>query len=375
MFPAVAMAGLRPLHLPCDLMTAKRCFDLVVASTLLVLLAPVMLAVAVCVRVFLGSPVLFRQERVGHRGQLFEMVKFRSMRDACDADGQPLPDEQRMTRFGSLLRKSSLDELPELINVIRGEMSLVGPRPLPERYVPLYTPDQFRRHDVPPGITGWAQVNGRNAISWDEKFRLDRWYVDHQSLLLDLKTLVLTAWKIVRPSGITQDGHATCSAFDPAQSRRVVLLAAGDAAEAAPVVATLLATGHHVEGIFCDDPAADGRSIGGAAVAGTVADYAALALRRGQPRRGLIVGGSVTRRRELAARSGVLWMTVLDPSAAVDAGATIAAGCYVGAGARVGRGAVVGEHAVIGAHQIVADGVTVAAFSSPAVATTERRAA
>jgi lipopolysaccharide/colanic/teichoic acid biosynthesis glycosyltransferase len=191
----------------------KRVFDLVVAAAAVALLAPLVLAIAVAVRVGLGKPVFFVQERPGHHGVPFRMIKFRTMRDAVDADGQPLPDGDRLTPLGRFLRASSLDELPELWNVLRGDMSLVGPRPLLMEYLPLYSAEQARRHDVKPGITGWAQVNGRNALSWEEKFRLDVWYVDHASLWLDLKIMVLTLWKTIRRDGINQRGHATMPYF------------------------------------------------------------------------------------------------------------------------------------------------------------------
>jgi lipopolysaccharide/colanic/teichoic acid biosynthesis glycosyltransferase len=180
----------------------KRAFDIVVSLTALLLLSPLLLLLALLVRLFLGSPILFRQQRPGLDARPFEILKFRTMRDAFGPDGQPLPDAERLTRFGRFLRASSLDELPELWNVLTGEMSLVGPRPLLMEYVPLYSASQFRRHDVRPGITGWSQVNGRNALSWDEKFAFDIWYVDNASMLLDLKILFLTVASIVRREGI-----------------------------------------------------------------------------------------------------------------------------------------------------------------------------
>lgn len=179
----------------------------------MLVLAPVMAGLAVAVRFALGSPILFRQERPGAGGRPFTMVKFRTMRDAVDAKGQPLPDSERLTRFGRFLRSSSLDELPELWNVLRGEMSLVGPRPLLMEYLPLYSEEQARRHEVRPGVTGWAQVNGRNAISWEEKFALDVWYVDNRSFLLDLRILMLTLRKVFVRDGINQAGQATAEKF------------------------------------------------------------------------------------------------------------------------------------------------------------------
>jgi sugar transferase EpsL len=193
---------------------AKRYFDLLCIFLALPLLVPGCALVALLVRVFLGAPVLFFQKRPGKDAHPFLMVKFRSMVDLRDADGNLLPDEQRLTRFGRFLRATSLDELPELWNVLKGEMSLVGPRPLLMEYIDLYTPEQARRHEVPPGITGWAQVNGRNGLSWEDKFRLDVWYVDNQSLWLDVKILCRTVWKVISREGITAEGKATASRFE-----------------------------------------------------------------------------------------------------------------------------------------------------------------
>lgn len=191
----------------------KRLFDLVIASFALLLLTPALLLVAWLVHRRLGSPVLFRQVRPGLDGKPFEMVKFRTMRDAFDTGGNALPDAVRLTPFGRFLRSTSLDELPELWNVIKGDMSLVGPRPLLMEYLPLYSKEQARRHEVRPGITGWAQVNGRNAVSWSEKFALDIWYIDNRSLLLDIRILLLTIKKVVVRDGIVAEGQATASKF------------------------------------------------------------------------------------------------------------------------------------------------------------------
>jgi lipopolysaccharide/colanic/teichoic acid biosynthesis glycosyltransferase len=195
----------------------KRIFDLVLALLAAILLAPVLAVVAVLVRTRLGSPVLFRQLRPGLHGQPFQMVKFRTMTDARGADGVLLPDAVRLTPFGQFLRRASLDELPELWNVLRGEMSLVGPRPLLMQYLPLYSPAQARRHAVRPGVTGWAQVNGRNALSWDEKFAADVWYVDNRSFWLDLKILALTVLAVLGRKGISAAGEATMPPFTGSQ--------------------------------------------------------------------------------------------------------------------------------------------------------------
>jgi lipopolysaccharide/colanic/teichoic acid biosynthesis glycosyltransferase len=192
----------------------KRAFDIAVSATALVVLAPILAGIALVVRRRMGSPVLFRQVRPGLHGRPFEMLKFRTMLESCGPDGTPLSDAERLTAFGRKLRASSMDELPGLLNVLKGEMSLVGPRPLLMEYLPLYSAEQARRHEVRPGITGWAQVNGRNAIGWSDKFKLDVWYVDNRSLLLDLKILVLTLLKVVRREGISAEGHVTTEKFE-----------------------------------------------------------------------------------------------------------------------------------------------------------------
>lgn len=191
----------------------KRLLDIVIASSALVLLSPVYAFVAYKVRKNLGSPVLFRQVRPGLKGKPFEMIKFRSMKDAVDAQGNPLPDSERLTPFGQMLRSSSLDEMPELWNVIKGEMSIVGPRPLLMEYLPLYNEQQAKRHNVRPGITGYAQVNGRNAISWEKKFELDTWYVENRSLWLDFKIMLKTVQKVLSKNDISAEGEATISKF------------------------------------------------------------------------------------------------------------------------------------------------------------------
>ena len=191
----------------------KRLFDITAATSALVVLSPVYAITAYKVSKNLGSPVLFRQTRPGLDGKPFEMIKFRTMKDATDEQGNPLPDSERLTLFGQTLRNTSLDELPELWNVLKGDMSLVGPRPLLMEYLPLYSEEQSRRHQLRPGITGYAQVNGRNAIGWDKKFELDTWYVDNQSLWLDIKILFKTVKKVLIKDGISADGEATMSKF------------------------------------------------------------------------------------------------------------------------------------------------------------------
>jgi sugar transferase EpsL len=191
----------------------KRMFDLIATSTGILLIGPLLIIIAVLVRIKLGAPVLFRQQRPGLHGYPFWLLKFRTMREVFDDNGNLQPDEVRLTPFGRFLRAASLDELPELFNVLKGDMSLVGPRPLLMQYLERYTPEQARRNEVRPGITGWAQINGRNALSWEGKFKLDVWYVDNISFWLDLKILLLTIWKTVKREGINQPGQATMEEF------------------------------------------------------------------------------------------------------------------------------------------------------------------
>jgi sugar transferase EpsL len=192
---------------------SKRLFDLFVTVPGLIVAAPIMLVTGLVILIKEGGPVFFKQVRPGRGGRLFALYKFRTMRSAFDRQGNPLPDARRLTSLGSFLRSTSLDELPELFNVLRGQMSLVGPRPLLSVYLERYSPTQARRHEVQPGITGWAQINGRNALTWEEKFRLDVWYVDHWSFWLDLKILFLTLWKVIKREGISQEGQATAEEF------------------------------------------------------------------------------------------------------------------------------------------------------------------
>ena len=192
---------------------SKRVLDLTLTLPGIVILSPLLLLIAILVRVNYGTPIIFRQKRPGYRGKPFWVYKFRTMTNALNADDNLLPDSQRLTRLGRFLRSISLDELPELYNVLRGEMSWVGPRPLLMQYLERYTPEQARRHAVLPGITGWAQINGRNALTWEEKFKLDVWYVDHWSFGLDIKILLITVVKVLRREGITQPGHATAEEF------------------------------------------------------------------------------------------------------------------------------------------------------------------
>lgn len=192
----------------------KRLFDFIVSALLLLILSPLMITIALMSLLALGAPVMFRHPRPGKSGRLFTLHKFRTMSNAVDANGHPLPDEMRVTRYGNFLRRTSMDELPQLLNVLQGDMSFVGPRPLLQSYLPLYTPAQARRHEVRPGITGWAQVNGRNASSWTQRFEYDVWYVDNRTFLLDLRILAMTVRKVVSGEGISEPGHVTMKPFE-----------------------------------------------------------------------------------------------------------------------------------------------------------------
>ncbi len=192
----------------------KRIIDIVLSLLGIIILSPVLVITAILVKTKLGSPIFFTQERVGKDGKIFKMIKFRTMLDAKNKWGEPLPDEERLTHFGKFLRSTSIDELPELINVLKGDMSLVGPRPLLVEYLPLYSKEQFRRHELRPGITGWAQVNGRNSINWNERFKLDVDYVNSYSLVKDFKIIIMTIGKVIKRDGISQEGHATMEKFN-----------------------------------------------------------------------------------------------------------------------------------------------------------------
>ena len=192
----------------------KRTIDIVCSGLGLIILSPILLITAILIRIKLGSPIFFTQDRVGKDGKIFKMIKFRTMLDAVDKWGEPLPDEERLTSFGKLLRSTSIDELPELINVFKGDMSLVGPRPLLVEYIELYSKKQWRRHEVRPGITGWAQVNGRNSLSWGDRFELDVEYVNKYNLFMDIKILLMTVFKVLKRDGISQEGHVTMEKFN-----------------------------------------------------------------------------------------------------------------------------------------------------------------
>lgn len=324
----------------------KRFLDLVIALPLALIATPLLLMVAILIRWQLGSPVLFRQQRPGLHGRPFWMIKFRTMTDARDASGDLRPDSQRMTRLGRFLRETSLDELPELWNVLRGEMSLAGPRPLLMEYIERYTPEQARRHTTLPGITGWAQVNGRNAISWEQKFQFDIWYVENWSLRLDLKILALTVVNVLRRNGIRSEGHATMPVFvgsEAAPSRTDETIAViGAGGHAKVVIDTLRASDHTVLMIYDDNPDLWGQAVAGVKVAGPVQ-----LLRNLPGRKAIIAIGDCQRRAELAGELPCRWISVVHPAAIVAGSAVIGDGTIVMAGAIIQADAVLGRHVIV----------------------------
>jgi len=315
----------------------KRAFDLLLVIPALLILSPVLLGVALLVRIKLGTPVLFRQQRPGRNGKLFSILKFRTMTDERDTKGQLLPDDVRLTFFGSFLRSTSLDELPGLLNVLTGRMSLVGPRPLLPQYLSLYTTIEQRRHDVLPGITGWAQVNGRNNLTWEAKFSLDVWYVDNQSLWLDIKILLMTVEKVLRRSGVTKEGHATTTMF---RGHKVAVIGAGGHAK--PVIATLRAVGYEIEGIYDDNSETHNSMVAGVHVVGAVS------LLKSQPwKRAVIAIGDNHTRAKIALALGCEWVSAVHPSACVHASVELGVGTVVMAGAIIEPGARLGHHVLI----------------------------
>lgn len=331
----------------------KRLFDLVAACLLLIPLAPVLAGLAALVWWWHGRPVVFCQSRPGKEGRIFRIYKFRTMTDARDADGKLLPDEQRLTRFGIWLRSTSLDELPELWNILRGDMSFVGPRPLLERYLPLYTLEQARRHDVRPGLTGWAQVNGRNATSWEERLEQDVWYVRHLSFGLDLYILWATVGKVLKRDGISAENAATMPEFTGSlsltgmpyavpndNSRGVIVIGGGG--HAAVVISTLRAAGHVVVGVYDDDTQLQGQSILGVTVLGAIADLPP------DPEQPAVLGiGSNQVRRRLAEQLSLRWISVVHPQAWIADEAVMGDGCVIMAGAVIQPRSIIGRHAII----------------------------
>lgn len=319
----------------------KRLFDLAVAVPALILLSPVLAVTAVLVRIWLGSPVLFRQERPGLHGRRFFISKFRSMTDERDADGNLLPDERRLTKFGRLLRASSLDELPELWNVITGEMSLVGPRPLKMRYLPLYSPEQARRHEIVPGVTGWAQVNGRNTVGWEERFQLDVWYVEHCSFWLDVKILWLTVAAVFGRKGISAEGHSTMPDFE-GSPKPAPIFVIGAGGHGKVVLSTLQAAGLAVEAVYDDNAKLWGSTLLGVPVRGPIDDVRMIVGASGV----LGIGNNSVRER-LAQSLPLRWLTVVHPHACVHPSASLGEGTVVFAGAVIQPDVVVGRHSIV----------------------------
>ena len=317
----------------------KRLFDLAVAIPALILFAPVLALTSILVRIYLGSPILFRQERPGRDGRLFKICKFRTMTDARDAVGNLLSDDVRLTRFGKFLRSSSLDELPELWNVITGQMSLVGPRPLKVRYLPMYSPRQSRRHDVTPGITGWAQVNGRNGIGWEERFELDVWYVEHLSLWLDLKILIMTVSAVFRRKGISAEGHVTMPDFEG--SKQTIVIGAGGHGKV--VISTLQAAGIAVDAVYDDNSHRWGTKILGVPVCGPIAELT----KKPHRFRGIIGIGNAQIRQRLVELLAIEWITAIHPRAFVHSSAQLGEGTVVFAGAVVQPDVIVGQHGIV----------------------------
>lgn len=346
----------------------KRMLDLTLAIPLLLAVLPVMGLIAVCVRLKLGRPVLFRQTRPGYRARPFVMCKFRTMTDACDARGRLLPDERRLTAFGRWLRSTSLDELPELWHVLRGDMSLVGPRPLLMSYLDRYTPAEARRHDVLPGLTGWAQINGRNAIDWDARLALDVWYVEHLSLRLDLAILLRTVAAVLRRSDISQPGHATVQPLRPQLQQPatpqtpdvtngIVVIGAGGHAKV--VVATLQAAGRAVSAVLDDNPARWGDLLLGVPISGPVDS-----IRLRIPCRAIIAVGDNSVRRQIAERwRSVEWINVVHPSAIVHATVALGPGSIICAGAVVQPDARIGAHAIVNTSASVDHDATVGDYA------------
>jgi sugar O-acyltransferase (sialic acid O-acetyltransferase NeuD family) len=350
----------------------KRCLDLVGAGLGLLIFAPLMVLIGLALWIWQGRPILFCQTRIGRGNTPFRIFKFRTMREAWHPNGAPLADAKRLTRLGRFLRTTSLDELPQLFNVLRGEMSLIGPRPLLTQYLSQYTPTQARRHEVRPGVTGWAQINGRNQIDWPRRFQLDVWYVDHAGFWLDVKILLLTFGRVLSARGVHQprspititefQGNQNASIAVAEESRvpirgPVVVLGAGGHAKS--VIASLEAAGHEIAAIYDDNPALWGTRIMGCLVNGPV-DQSCTAVGTAA----VIAIGNPEVRFRLASRLAFHWISVVHPSAVVHSTVRIGPGAVVLAGAVVQPDSVIGDHVVINTGSTVDHDCTVAAFAN-----------
>ena len=333
----------------------KRFFDVTVASCALVLFSPLLFVTSILIRFRLGSPVVFRQDRPGLGGRIFRISKFRTMNDARDEQGKLLEDEFRLTAFGKFLRASSIDELPELWNVLIGQMSLVGPRPLRTHYLPLYSKQQSRRHDVRPGITGWAQVNGRNGLSWEDRFKLDVWYVDNLSFLLDLRILWMTIAAVFGRENITPEGAARMPDFEGTKKQTILVGAEGCCEE---IVECFNLAGIQVDAIYDDKPALWGTKLFGLPVFGPISVLA----KDPELFAGVICSDEIPARKRLGESLGIDWLTVLHPDARIDASAKLEPGTIVLAGATIGANARVSQHVLVLPDVCVRDHETVSAF-------------
>ena len=325
----------------------KRLFDIFASFFGLLILSPVIAIVAWQIRRKLGSPVLFRQVRPGKDGKPFEMVKFRTMRDAYDEQGEPLPNEQRFTKFGDFLRSTSLDELPELWNVLKGEMSLVGPRPLLVEYLPLYNEHQARRHEVRPGVTGWAQINGRNAISWEQKFDYDVWYVDNRSFLLDIKILFLTVKKVFVREGISSSENVTMPKFKGTKSNEKSLIIIGASGFGKEVAWLAKRLNIDVQGYLDDDEAIQGQSFYSYPVLGKISNWVGfldsdfvVAIASPEIRKKIVTS--------MLEHGQPNFKTLIDPTVAIDlSGTTVGEGCVICAGSIITADVSIGQHCII----------------------------
>lgn len=318
----------------------KRLFDIAVAASALIVFSPLLLVTSILIRFRLGSPIVFRQDRPGLGGRIFRIAKFRSMNDARDESGKLLEDHFRLTAFGKFLRASSIDELPELWNVLIGQMSLVGPRPLRTHYLPLYSKRQARRHEVRPGITGWAQVNGRNGLSWEDRFKLDVWYVENSSFLLDLKILFMTVAAVFRRENITPENAARMPDFEGTK-KQTVIVGLGGCCEAIATCMNL--NGIAVDAIYDDDQESIGKERFGLPVAGPISELAL------DPELfdGVISSDDAAIRRKLGESIPMNWLSVVHPTANVAPTAVLGQGTVVLAGSKIGANARLGDHALI----------------------------